>query len=94
MTEKIINWLTTVNAKYLAITTKPRSVYVIAPMYFDNDHMSRGRKKPKKAAIAEGSTPATSAYVVSDVVIHVFKKGIVPERASYETIIRDVLEFY
>jgi len=56
---KIINWLTTIKVKYLATTTRSRLVVVYAPMYLDNQRISRGRKLLKMAATAGGTIPDT-----------------------------------
>lgn len=58
------------------MTMRSKLVWVLEPMYLDNQRMRIGMKEPKIPATAGGSRPDTNVNVIGDWLSHVRRKGM------------------
>jgi hypothetical protein len=72
---KITSWEITRKAKYRAMTARSKREWVMAPWYFESQRMMMGRKNPKSADTAGGSTPEMKVKVPGDEFCQELRKG-------------------
>ena len=72
---KMISCEMTKNAKYLAMTARSSRECVVAPWYCDSQRIMMGRKNPKTAETAGGSTPEMNVNVPGEASDQDSRKG-------------------